>query len=228
IAHVKLLQGILHIHQGQSAHAIEPLQESEALFQRVEDERGMSIALVNQGGAFLEIGDLDASQKSVEKAVDIARTNHDIWGLGLSLSGLGDVRYRQGEVDKAFQHMEEALKLFEQIGQQWLYAEALWRMAEMMQDQGNFQEAQKELERCYSLSRETGAKQWQISALESLGFISLTLELYQQAAGHFLEVLRLTGDRDFHHNSLNVFLGIIQLAAHQNKLEKAATHLGGF
>lgn len=226
VAHATLLLGITALHQGQAERAIHLIRRSEAPFRALGDRRGLIITLTNLGGAFLETGDLKAARAYAEQAVETARADKDLWGLGLALSGVADVTFKQGEVTEALQLMAEALDVLQQSGQRWLLAEATWRLATMWQAQGDFERAEKRFEQCFALARESGALQWQIAALESLGFSCLSRGNDQQAAGHFVEVLRLTPPQAFKQIQLHVFVGIIQLAARRQQWEQAATLWG--
>ena len=146
----------------------------------------------------------------------------DLWGLGLSLSGLGEVLYRQGEVERSFLLMEEALELLQSSGQPWLQAEAIWRIAVMLRHQGDLDHARKKFEQCYDLAQVSGAVEWQLSALNSLGFLSLGHGDQRQAAGHFSEILRTTGGQSYQHILVHAFLGVIRLAAASGQWRQAA------
>ncbi len=222
VAHVKLMLGIMSLHQGKSEQSTGLLRESERLFEVLGEPRGLVITYTNLGGLLLGSGELNAAREYAEKAVQTARANQDVWGLGMSLSGLGNVLYRQGELGKAFNLMEEALDLLQSSGQQWLRAEALWRLAEMSRDQENLEQAEKLLEQSYELAQETGAMEWQVAALESLGFLALDQGDHYQAAGHFSKALRLTGGQGYEHALAHIFLGVVQLSANAGDWEVAA------
>ncbi len=228
IGHTKLMLGIMSLHQGRTEQVIGLLRDSEEIFTALDESRGLVITYANLGGAFLEAGDLNAANAYAEKAVQRARAKQDLWGLGLSLSGLGDTYYRLGKVTDGLRLMEEALELIEQSGQQWLRAEALWRLGEMLREQGDLERAKKRFELCYELAQEYGALEWQISALDSLGFLSLSHDRNRQAAGYFLEALSLTGGKSYESELLHAFLGVVQLAAAGQQWEQAATLWGAY
>jgi DNA-binding SARP family transcriptional activator len=228
IGHATLLLGIMARHQGHTERATGLIQEAEQLFQTLEIGRELAIARTNLGGVFMESGELDTARIYAEQAVSTARANDDLWGLGLSLSGLGDLVFRQGEVDSAIGLMEQALEVLQQTGQSWLAAEALLRMARMMRDQEDFKGATEQLERCFALAQDSGALQWQVAALESLGFLSLQQGHSQEAAGHFLQALQMIPGQAFKNIQLNLFAGIVQLAVHAEQWDQAATLWGAY
>lgn len=223
VAHAKLLLGIMSLHQGQADQAIMLLQESERLFNSLSDSRGLVITFANLGGVFLTNGDLASARNYAEKAVLNARASQDLWGLGLSLSGLGAVLHRQGDVKRALVLMEEALLVIQSSGQQWLQAEALWRFASMRLDLEDLEGAQKGFEQCYDVAQESGAMEWQLSALNSLGFLLLRQGLDPQAAAHFSEILQLTQGQRYEPVFIHTLLGVVHLAIKNQQWARAVS-----
>ncbi|GAB4577599.1 MAG: hypothetical protein Fur0022_03300 [Anaerolineales bacterium] len=227
-AHVKLLLGIMAVHQGRAEQAISLLQECERHFRELGNMRELIIAQTNLGGVFLEIGQLETAHSYAREAVARAQTNQDMWGLGLALSGLGDIFFKKGDFDAARQNMEASIEVFQKIGQKWLLAEAIWRLANMQETLGDFEQAEKQMEWCFTLAQDGGALQWEIAALESLGRTSLRRGHDPQAAGYFLSALQLAPRREFIALQLRVFAGIVQLAAHAQQWPQAATLWGAY
>ena len=225
-AHVKLLLGIMAVHQGRAEHALGLLQESERDFHALGKTRELIIVHTNLGGAYLGVGQLETARTYAWQAVMRAQTNQDLWGLGLSSSGLGDILFKQGAFEAALQYMETSVESLQQIGQQWLLAEALWRHADMQTTLGDFEQAEKKLERCFSLAQDGGALQWEIAALESLGRMALSRKNYPQAAGYFASALKRLPREEYMVLQRRAMLGIVQLAARTERWSQAVALWG--
>jgi DNA-binding SARP family transcriptional activator len=109
--------------------------------------------------------------------------------------------------------MQEALELLEMVGQGWLQAETLWRHAGILREIEEHETAVQQLERCFELSEEIGAREWQLSALQSMGFIALQQERVQQAIGYFTQIFRLTAGEAYRHIQIRALLGVAEIAA---------------
>lgn len=222
-AHVKLLLGIMAVHQGRAEQALGLLQECERDFSELGKTRELIIVHSNLGGAFLAVGQLETARAHAWQAMMQAQTSQDLWGLGLSSSGLGDIFFKQGAFEAALQYMDVSVQALQQIGQRWLLAEALWRQADMQATLGDFEQAEKILERCFSLAQDGGALQWEIAALESLGRMALHRKNYPQAVGYFASALKLTPRQAYVALQLRAMAGIVQLAAHAQRWPEAVT-----
>jgi DNA-binding SARP family transcriptional activator/Tfp pilus assembly protein PilF len=228
LAHAILLLGIIELHEKQIEGAISKLKRSESIFERLKPPRELSIARTNLGSAFMELGDLARAREYAERAVAGARACDDLWAQGLSLQMLASIAYRQGEVKAALPLMGEALEALGLVGQHWLSAETLWRQALILRETGDEAGAIKQLERCFELTREIGAMEWELAALESLGAIAIEAGRNAQAVGYFQEVLRTAEGDTLAHIQARVLLGVIDLSLGAEEWKWAAEVWGAY
>ena len=226
IAYADLLLALMSLHRGTVDAAAEQLQIAEERFRRLGEPRGLAIALTNLGGALLEQGRIVQAREMCEQAAEIARASHDLWGYALARMVMGDVVFRSGEKEQALSLIEEALNIQLQIGQNWLAAEALWRMAGILEATGNFDEAVRQLERCFVIARESGAVEWQVAALQSLGSIALVRGDDRQAAALFADALESKVLQVYPDNLARILADVGVLAARMSRLGDAAVLLG--
>jgi len=111
--------------RGRAERAREMLEESLALFRKLEDDRGVASLLGN-------LGDLAATQGNYDRAVTLSRQSlailerlHDAPSTGWQLLNLGSFELKRGNVEAARSALRRSLELVREYQDDWLSANCL-------------------------------------------------------------------------------------------------------
>jgi DNA-binding CsgD family transcriptional regulator len=83
---------------------------------KLDDRRGLSVAMNNLALMALDEGDLSLARENLEQSLVIKRQLGDQNSLALGLANLSDVLIRSGELDAARRALDEAAELAEVLG----------------------------------------------------------------------------------------------------------------
>ena len=190
--------GMLAYRMGDFTHARVLLEESLALFRRVEDRRGIAAALGNLGHIPAAQGQFTDARDLYAEALALWRAEGNEAGAAYSLIGLGNVAASVGEMTAAQKHYEEALALFRRsgdVGGELLILGNLGACA-LMQNDGPLAMAYTEqaLALCQQLQRVEGEAMYLPilgAASELAGDMARARQCYRQA----LQVSLRLGDK---------------------------------
>lgn len=174
--------------QGDFKDALEKLNQSERIWRRLGDRRGLAYALVVRGMTLLEENRLALAGDCEMEAESIFHSLGDLWGSALALNDLGNVCRRRGEHDEARETYWKSLALWERMGDSWGLSLTLSNLGCLEMRQNRHREAREPFERALTLQSGTGDRWGQAETLKNLGDLAArekdwpeALRLYRQS-----------------------------------------------
>lgn len=148
------------------------------------------LALLNEGGAAFQAGDLRKAREKYQAALEQARRLRDELGIGLSLAALGAVHQALQEYPQALEFLSAALPYFTPTGN--FTAEALLRIAQVHIQIGNHAGVIEAADQGLAIVEKLLVR---ASERETLGLLSLRARflgaraMAQEQLGQFLEAV---------------------------------------
>ncbi|HET9455155.1 MAG TPA: BTAD domain-containing putative transcriptional regulator [Gemmatimonadaceae bacterium] len=170
-ARVLLGAAVLASLQGQTASAVQWLEESTALFREVGDESGEAYSLAYQGVAWGLISDPRAEEPT-DRALAWFRSSGDLYGLRLCLVVLATYYARTERVPMARRMGEEAVEVARAYGLDRELAIALQVLAGVKVAMDDLQGAEVLYRECVAALRRDPSLFWTARALHMLALVS--------------------------------------------------------
>ena len=104
---------------GNEQESTQIFREVAPMFEALGDPYWLAEALLNRGCLEALLGDLDTGRNQIDRAIAMAREQHDDFLLGNALSNLGWLELQAGLMSEAAGHLEEALGAWERAGNLW-------------------------------------------------------------------------------------------------------------
>jgi predicted ATPase len=192
------------------AHAL--LDESRARFEAAADDVGLATVLVR--GAYISFveGDLEASRRQLQGALELRTRLRDRRGRGLALSGLGLIETSAGEHHAAEQYLAEARDLFRRAGDRWGLASTLWRTADLAIARDELDDAEAALQEAHAVLRVTQRERWIANTLTGLAEVAVLRGDVERAAALLADARDRYVVRDDAHGIASVDERLAQLA----------------
>jgi predicted ATPase/Tfp pilus assembly protein PilF len=137
--------GTIAHNQGDNVEARAVLEESLALFRRIDDRRGIATVLNNLSWVACELCDFETGETLAHEALELCRESNDRRGWALAVNNLGWIANYRGEQRTAQAYHEESLALRREIGDHRGVAFALCNLAWAQQLGGEFEAAEARL-----------------------------------------------------------------------------------
>ena len=93
------------------------------------------------GNAYIELGDLERAHQFLQRGVDEAATNNDVYLQIRAGQRLGKLYIRQNEFDKANQYLHQILSLTQESGRRTREYEIYQLLSQLHQQKGDYEEA---------------------------------------------------------------------------------------
>src|SRR5262249_62165698 len=101
---------------GDPAQARPLVEESVALFRRLDERWGLGLALSFSGVAISRLGEVAPARAALEESLAVLRPIGDGWATAIALGGLGLVLVSQGDYAGAEGRFEESLAIVRSVG----------------------------------------------------------------------------------------------------------------
>jgi predicted ATPase/DNA-binding SARP family transcriptional activator len=190
-------QGALHYRLGDYSQARTALQNSLAIFERLEMPAEQVFCLVKLGDVARGQGRHDEAESLAQRALVLSRQAGDTWGTVSALFVLGVVRYRAGDVDRAEALLNESLAVARASSNAYLIMPPLNALGDIACYRGDYARGQAFFAECLNLSREMGHLYNVAMHLNNLGSVLHALARYTEARAMYqesLEICRQIGD----------------------------------
>jgi predicted ATPase/DNA-binding XRE family transcriptional regulator len=136
-ARALVMLGLALIEEQKHEEAQSTLEESIALFQKVNDEWGYAHALMCLGYGLNEKDDLINSLSVFEQALTVSGNIGDRFLMNVILRGMAIIYWKQGNLDSAVAKLRESLQLAQQLDSKLEIAGTLSRWGKVEQRAGN-------------------------------------------------------------------------------------------
>ncbi len=177
--------GALAGQQGDYAQAETLLQESLALFRRLDDPWNIANTLNSLGLIATDQADYERAEGYYRAGLAGRRTLGDTAGIAISLNNLGVVTRYQGHYAAARQFFRESLVLRQQLGDSWGLANTLYNLAESAQCDRDYEQARTLYRESLVLLRELGNRPLMVLSLHGLAEVAAHQDPPAQAARLF-------------------------------------------
>jgi tetratricopeptide (TPR) repeat protein len=171
-AHAKALSEMARLLclQNEQFQAVALAEESIALWQQLDDARGLATALFHRGWPSFALGEFDVAKRIHERGLQVLSSTEDEWLRAQFLFYLGTVAGFTNEFEQMRTFYAQSLTLFEHVGDKSAIADLLKDEGGMMTLEGKYAQAVINLVKSITMSHELGHKHYITSALGLLGF----------------------------------------------------------
>lgn len=202
------------------------MEESLAIWRRLDRKRSAATLLNNLGVLAYEQRDYDAAVRYYEEGRTTQEELGDRTGLGKTLNNLAIIAWSRGESDRARLLYEEALAIKREIGDAGDLAGTLNNLGALLKDQGDHQAAKGYLEESRRLLEKLG-REWELAytlcnladIARSDGDLAAAFALYDDS---LTQLLRQNDRRA----ALVCLEGFAQLAAAQSRWKRSVWLFG--
>ncbi|MFG1918560.1 BTAD domain-containing putative transcriptional regulator [Micromonospora sp. NPDC048898] len=104
--------GTVHDSQGRHREALTDYERAMSVFESLDHERGLALALFGRGWQLVELGDLEAGLENLARAEALAIAANDDSNAGSCAGTMAEVLRRLGRLDEAVACLQRARELF--------------------------------------------------------------------------------------------------------------------
>lgn len=185
--------------QNDQDRSVELAEESIALWQQLDDPRGLAAALFHRGWPAIALGDFALAKHLYEQGLQLLSPTGDAWLRAHFLFYLGTIAGFTKDFEQMRSFYRQAEALFGQMGDKSAIADLLKDEGGLMILEGKYTQAVTNLVKSIKMSYEMGHKQYITSALGLLGFAAgMRGEPDPHSAS--LQAAQLWGAADGRHN----------------------------
>jgi len=217
--------GIAHAWLNQHGDALAAYQHALALADAAGDLVLAAIALDNIGDAARDLGDLDLSEQSLNRALETWRVLANLQGQGQALLGLARTAHFRSDNDTAMRCLTQAIELQRYVGDERMAALTLHWTGKARLDQGQTLAAKEDLQRAHALCRDMNDEHGESAVLTTLAAAYLQLDDFGAAHDCLLQAqtLRSHVPDPLEHGRLHYYIS--DLATRLGDSQRAITHL---
>ncbi|HET9909356.1 MAG TPA: tetratricopeptide repeat protein, partial [Anaerolineales bacterium] len=188
-----LMLGLLRMFLSNPGAALQPLQESQKLYEELgaDGKQGKAYAIWGLGTTASYKGNNDKAKALTEESLALFRELGDKFGITECLNTLGDIALTQGDYEQAKLLWQESLVLKRERGDKDGIAFSLAQLGNIAFLEGEFERATPLYEEAATLFRQVGNKFFASAAFYSLGETAWAQGNYAHAAKKYEEALKL-------------------------------------
>jgi len=225
--------GAVYDNLGLFEEARQQLDDAVRLREEIGDEQGLAESLSMLGTVLYELGELDESNTTQQRALAINRRNlpSDHVNIATNLNDLGHVIYAAGDYDIAIDYYEQAIAMLERIDatSDPIYIDALHDLGQVQQLQGNLPASEMNLSRAldYAIERYGERNSVTLSYTHDLAAVLHEMDQYSRAEEMYLRVFeleRIVMGED-HPNRDTTMTNLGRLYSDMNRLDEAEVYL---
>ncbi len=201
-------------------------EHSFNIYQKLGDQRGMAVTLLNLGKVAADRNENAAALPLFEQSLDRFRQLGDVWGIGRSSMRLGELCLKEGNYEKALFFLKQYLTICEELHFRQGITFALMLLGDSYRYQGDYDRAEQLYEKSLTVSREHSLNEGQANAFFSLGCVALHRTNYLTAARYFKDsytIIRTIQERGSAIDTVHMFAAV---SAGMNQFERAARLYG--
>ena len=225
--------GTVYENLGLYEEARRQLQEAVRLREGLGDSLGLAESLRELGGVQYEMGELDESRRSYERALETneAVLPNDHVENAVLLNDLGHVIYAQGDYDTALGIYERAVSMFERLEEtsHFGYPDTLHDVGQIKQLQGELAVAERYISRAldFALERYGEKNSVTVAYMSNLAVLLQEMDQYEEAERLYLKVLDLELELlgEDHPDREATMTNIGRLYGDMNRLDEAELYL---
>lgn len=160
--------GFISKRNGESVKALEFYLKSLALFEKLDNPRGLSTACNNLGLLYYSLGDIEKALEYYDRALKIRVETNDKHGMGNTYSNLGMLYQAQNDTVKSLEYYRLGLSVRESIRDDEGVSQSLNNIGTIFLDYGKYDSAMFYCRRSYALSKSVGDDKGTALALSNI------------------------------------------------------------
>jgi serine/threonine-protein kinase len=213
--------------------ALVQLTNAANLFDASDDLPGLTNSLRELGTVQYELGDLEAAQESLQRALDTNRSilpdNHV--DIATNLNDLGHIIYAQGDYETAADLYQRSISMYEQLNatSHSGYSDSLHDLGQVWQLQGDLQAAEKNLRSALDSALDVFGERHSVTAtyMHDLAALLHEKDDLENAESLFLKVMKLERDifGEDHPDLEATMTNLGRLYADMNRLDESEAYL---
>lgn len=222
-AKVSQFLGVLATAQGDFGADRDFLMLSLALYEEVNDQWGVAVALNALAVCARDGGDYSASQLNFERSLDRWRALGDKLSIARCLHNLANVVKARGDYSAAQAALCEATSLFEELGDRSGAAWSINQQGDITRDQGDLAGARSLYQRALSAFRQAGDRWGSARSAADLGYIECAQGDYGAAQAAYREALEIFTELKHRRGIARALEGHACVAVAQGRAARALT-----
>jgi predicted ATPase/class 3 adenylate cyclase len=223
---LNLLGRIRQIGGDNSPEVAAALEESLALYRRLEDPKGTARALMSLGNLKRRVRELDTAEPMFLEALGIYRDLGEAFGHGGALLNLGDLYSARGDREKARAYFEEAREVSRGGSARTTYAFSLQYLGTMAVMDGELDRAEELYEESRREFEDLGARPGLAWSRYYLGIVARERGQWAQARALFAEALTAVNELGHMPAAALALLGLAGVEAAEGHYRRATVLLG--
>jgi predicted ATPase len=220
------IAGAMAWQQGDYAAARGPLEESAAIYRRLNDKRSLAGTLNPLGRALLFQGEHEQACILLEENISLSREIGDIDKLARALQGRAYVAIYQADYRAARLFLEQCLSIGQTTEDQWGIAQSLNDLGDVARCEGDYPQAAALYQESLTRFQAQEIRIEIAAVLHNLGYVALAQGDQHQARASFAESLALHRERMNRPGILEGLAGFGAIMATQGQPRQAAVLFG--
>jgi predicted ATPase len=212
--------------QGDANTALPLIEECLSIWEQLEYEPDMPLALMTLGNIHVNMGNDALAYPILKEARAIFQKWDNVFFKTLILVTLGNVALGMGNPAEARDWLEEAYNVSQESGDNWMTSFALDNLGEVARVQGDYNKARGYYHESETLLRAAGEKGDLPRLVHNLGYIALHEGDFEAANAQFRESLMMFKESGHKRGIAESLAGLAGLSALQGQLGRGAQLLG--
>lgn len=203
-------------------HAEEELE----IWQQLEEEQPVAMALAHVGVVYLNMGNDAAAHPLLKESQALFKELDNAYFCAITLVHLGNVSLGLGNPTEARAWLDQAYVASREVGEAWINSFVLNNLGEVARVQGDYEAARRYYEESELLLRSTGDKGDLARFIHNLGYIAQHEGDIQKAEAQFTESLAMFRTLGNKRGIAECLVGFAGLRAIQGQARLAARLMG--
>lgn len=216
-ARVFLYQGRVYETEGNYKKALSYFIQSQKLFEKVNDQKGVGQTLNSMGIISWYSGDYDKAIEYFNEGYSINKKIGDKEGMSTAKVNTAIIYDEQGQYDKALKIYEEALQIFIELKDDWSIAACYNNMGLNHTATKKYKLANESFEKSLAINRKIKDQAGIATALNNIGYNLIQTNQFSEALPYLKESLEISKKENFRYD---MKLALLNLSLCYNGLGK--------
>jgi len=183
--------GVIYLNKIEYEKALEHLTKSLAIYEKVDDKRGIAAALQNISSVYFRRGVCKKALEQCQISFELFEKLDDQKGIAHVCSNIGAIYHYNGEYDKAIEHFQKSLNICERIGEQQGIAITSNNIGVIYEDMGEYDKALEHYEKSLKIIEKIGDLPTKVPSLHNIGNIHYFAGNFDKAIEQYEKSLKL-------------------------------------
>ncbi|MCP5108530.1 MAG: tetratricopeptide repeat protein, partial [bacterium] len=177
---------------GQFDRVISQNEKLAAVYEEMENRKGVAICLGQMGMAYENKRKYDEALTKYDKARGIFEALKENAAAGSNLLAMGKIRQKRGKYDEAAADYKKALALAETVNDPAVISESLFQLGRVDEERGDLDKALDYYRQSQQLKEKIGNEKEIASGLHQIGNVFFMKGEFDEAMGHYQRSLTLS------------------------------------